>query len=122
MLPPRPHLPQWLTSSNDKEIRIPINALRCGEFGPVNLRKKTTVVDSNIPVLNWTEILRMKIRAFAARQGDKDRGDIEYIMGNHRAEVDDVRVEDVVFQEIGSFPPDLQELLSVFVYSSESGA
>ena len=104
-----------LTSSTGEKTRVPINALRCGEFGPVRLRNRTIVVDTNIPVLNWTEILRMKIRTYATRQGGKDKDDIKYIMENHRAELDDGRVEDVVFQEIGSFPQDLQDLLSVFV-------
>jgi hypothetical protein len=106
-------------SSTGEEIRIPINALRCGEFGPVKLKNKTFVVDTNVPVLNWTEILRMKIKAHAMRQGDKDKNDIKYIMENHRDELNDGRLEDVVFQEIGSFPKDLRDLFSDFTFAED---
>ena len=88
----------------------------------MRLRNRTIVVDTNIPVLNWTELLRMKIKSFATRQVDRDKRDIKYIMENHLDEVDNGRVEDVVYQEIGSFPQDLQDLLSVFVDSSEGEA
>jgi hypothetical protein len=116
-------LAHYKARNNSGEIvMVPINGLQAGEFGPRRIVAEKVTYVNGIPVLNWTELLRMKIKSYAARQVDKDRNDILYCLEHHRHRLDTGRLEDVVFDNFDSCPTEIQlELNELFGYDLGSG-
>ena len=84
-----------VASASGEVVRVPINGLQSGEFGPRRVRDR--IVDCNgVPVLSWTELIRMKIKSYASRMVERDLDDIKYCLRNHGDELKTDRLEDVV--------------------------